>query len=159
MCQTWTSTQSYPEGREELGTSPLTLSKPNFLLLFILISCLSTEWMFVSIKMGSQGEHDAETGLALQGGLSGPVNRWGERGLHSSGEASAHPVLPSLLSQLSAGVTVTSLNTSSWWRCGWRVATGLTQCPGCLQSACCTLACKAVSLCLQCYNEVRCREE
>lgn len=110
-------------------------------------------------KNGVTGRAWCRNRASFTRSLSGPVNRWGERGLHPSGEASAHPVLPSLLSQLSAGVTVTSLNTSSWWRCGWRVATGLTQCPGCLHSACCTLACKAVSLCLQCYNKVRCREE
>lgn len=50
----------YPEGKEKPGTSPLTLSTSHFLLLFILISSTSTaEYMFVSVKTGSQGECDA----------------------------------------------------------------------------------------------------
>lgn len=65
--------------------------------------------------------------------------RWGRR--------SRGPPLP-LLPQLSAGVTVPALNTSSWPRYWWRVATGFTQSLS-KTLASSELECKAACLCLR----------
>lgn len=150
----------YPEGKKKLGTSPLTVSKPHFLLLFILIYLISPALQYrmdvcvcknrVTGRVWCRFMRWLEVCLdpSSTGGARGPTFlRWG---LPSPG-----PPLP-LLSQLRAGVTVPALNASSWPRSGWHVATGLTQSLKVVYSLLASSKLKCQDVCLWRNNRGRC---